>query len=110
VTTYEEWRVTGTLADAPYKFTWTPPHGRGYDPEGDARRFADKLSALAWTDGPHLHKRTVTVTDWEDADRSAPKSRTGIVWICTRCNRELAGNPRLCPHCGYTVYRPKEQP
>lgn len=29
-----------------------------------------------------------------------------IIWVCNRCNRALDGNPRLCPHCGYTVYRP----
>lgn len=38
----------------------------------------------------------------------APTAPVGtITWICNRCNRELSGNPRLCPHCGYTVYRPK---
>jgi superfamily II DNA or RNA helicase len=29
-----------------------------------------------------------------------------IIWVCTRCNTTLEGNPRLCPSCGYTVYGP----
>ena len=29
-----------------------------------------------------------------------------IVWQCTKCSRVLAGNPRWCTGCGYTVYRP----
>lgn len=29
-----------------------------------------------------------------------------VVWVCTRCNTTLRGNPRWCPECGYTVYRP----
>lgn len=73
MTTYEEWRVTGTFnadigdEDEPYEFTWS----RGYaDPEAAARNFITLSSGSGlwgWTDGPHLHKRTVTVTDWEDA-------------------------------------------
>jgi hypothetical protein len=73
VSTYEEWRVTGTFhtdvgdEDEPYEFTWS----RGYDdPEGAARNFIE-LSCnplWGWTDGPHLHKRTVTVTDWTEVD------------------------------------------
>jgi hypothetical protein len=66
VTTYEEWRVTGVLADEPYRFSWSPPHGQGYDPEGDARRFIAKMRGLNWTDGPHLQKCTVTRSDWEE--------------------------------------------
>jgi hypothetical protein len=69
VTTYEEWRVTGALAEQnePYEFTWSPVRGQGFeDPESDARAFiALTLSRNIWTDGPHLHKRTVTVTEWE---------------------------------------------
>lgn len=29
-----------------------------------------------------------------------------LVWVCTRCNHALKGNPRFCPWCSYTVYRP----
>lgn len=40
----------------------------------------------------------------------APASATSsVVWICNRCNHTLSGNPRLCPYCGYTVYRPSAQ-
>lgn len=72
VTTYEEWRVTGDLGDdyPPYEFTWSPrrnPHLG--DPEAGARGFIALVAdtGCAWPDGPHLHKRTVTVTDWEPA-------------------------------------------
>jgi transcriptional regulator with XRE-family HTH domain len=60
VTTYEEWRATGTLRS-----------GKPYDSEYDRKEQAARaLVAMArargtFTDGPHLHKRTVTVTDWE---------------------------------------------
>lgn len=27
-------------------------------------------------------------------------------WFWMRCNREQPGNPRRCPWCGHTVYRP----
>jgi rubrerythrin len=30
-----------------------------------------------------------------------------MIWICNRCGRELAGNPRFCPYCGHTIDRPK---
>lgn len=70
MTTYEEWRVTGDPGPGfpPYAFTWSPvnsPNG----PEAAARGFLALLDTVhdAWRDGPHLHKRTVTVTDWEDA-------------------------------------------
>ena len=64
VTTYEEWRVTGTWGTGPYAFTW----GRGYsDPGAEARNFVRAAQEPGpWTDGPHLHKRTVTVTDWTE--------------------------------------------
>lgn len=29
-----------------------------------------------------------------------------IVWQCIRCGLDLDSNPRVCPKCGYTVYRP----
>jgi hypothetical protein len=67
VTTYEEWRVTGRIDGDPYEFTWSPfrnPHLG--EPEPAARGFIALVASRdAWTDGPHLHKRTVTVTDWE---------------------------------------------
>lgn len=30
-----------------------------------------------------------------------------MVWHCARCNRKQPGNPRWCPWCGHTVYRPE---
>jgi hypothetical protein len=70
--TYEEWRVTGDPRDGsePYEFTWSPfrnPHLG--DPEVGARGFVRLVrSHEGWTDGPHLHKRTVTVTEWEEIE------------------------------------------
>lgn len=29
-----------------------------------------------------------------------------IIWQCTKCNKNLDGNPNFCPQCGHTVYRP----
>lgn len=59
MTTYEEWRVTGTVMGRPIDVT-----------------YRSKVAAMAfivndtpwpnWTDGPHLHKRTVAVTEWEE--------------------------------------------
>jgi hypothetical protein len=67
VTTYEEWRVTGTFREeGSFEVVYTPPE------DGDAETRA--LECAAWartqdlTDGPHLHKRTVTVTDWTEVD------------------------------------------
>lgn len=72
MTTYDEWRVTGTWQGAPYEFTWSPKRGHRYrgfaDPEAEARQFVATTSELDWTDGPHLHKRTVTVTDWQEIE------------------------------------------
>jgi len=77
VTTYEEWRVSGRFSadigekDEPYEFTWSPHgHVRYDDPEGSARAFLALAGSKAWgwTDGPHLHKHTVTVTDWEEIE------------------------------------------
>jgi hypothetical protein len=66
--TYKEWRVTATQDDGePYQFTWSSP---GHpDPEGDARRFIALVRdhAGGWLKDVRLRKRTVTVTDWEDA-------------------------------------------
>jgi hypothetical protein len=66
VTTHEEWRVTGTPKRRRSEWVFS---GEQFDnPEADARRLiANATAPCAWTDGPHLHKRTVTVTDWEDA-------------------------------------------
>lgn len=67
--TYEEWRVTGHPGgNYPlYVFTWSPARGDD-DPEGSARGFIKLVeSHERWMDGPHLHRRTVTMTDWEDA-------------------------------------------
>ena len=49
-----EWRVS---------VVFTP--GDAGDPETRARAFAAWAKAQGWTGGPHLHKRTVTVTEWE---------------------------------------------
>jgi hypothetical protein len=63
VTTYEEWRVTGTLRS-----------GKPYDSEYDQNEEAARaMVAMArergtFTDGPHLHKRTVTVGEWTEVD------------------------------------------
>lgn len=69
--TFEEWRVTGTPGHGypPYDFTWSPmrnPH-LGDNPEQAARGFVAAIESAggAWDDGPHLSRRTVTVTDWE---------------------------------------------
>jgi hypothetical protein len=68
VTTYEEWRVTGHPGDGYglYHFTFSTQRG-DTDPEAKARNFVRLIldGNQPWTDGPHLHKRTVTVTDWE---------------------------------------------
>ena len=79
MTSYEEWRVTGQpnafrgVEFPPYEFVWSlriNPHLG--DPEQAAREFVAGMARHAdrcgtWTDGPHLHHRTVTVTDWEPA-------------------------------------------
>ena len=67
VTTYEEWRVTGTWVGQSYTFTWSPIGPPAWEfPQQEARNFIETFrNSDAWTDGPHLHKRTVTVTEWE---------------------------------------------
>jgi hypothetical protein len=108
VTSYEEWRVTGDPGQGfpPYEFTWSParnPH-LGDDPETGARGFIALLQAHheTWIDGPHLHKRTVTVTDWEQAgppplnrphptcvDVTATDQTPRSEWICgPECPKE----------------------
>lgn len=63
--------------------TWSragPPGGRGCltttrtptshrcNAEAEARNWASWALVQGVTDGPHLHKRTVTVTDWTEVD------------------------------------------
>ena len=68
VTTYEEWRVTVTTEhNAPVKGVMFTPEDPG-DAEARAQSFANWARYQGWTDGPHLHKRTVTVTDWTEVD------------------------------------------
>jgi hypothetical protein len=69
-TTYEEWRVTGAWDGSDVDYEFSPARGRSIDPEAAARKFVAQVAnrGWAWTDGPHLHKRTVTVTDWQEAE------------------------------------------
>src|SRR5690348_12766270 len=39
-------------------------------------------------------------------DGDTPTVEHQVVWQCTKCDTLLAGNPRYCTCCGYTVYRP----
>ena len=60
MTTYEEWRVSGIPRTTQLRMT--------YRSEADARALIERETTHdEWTDGPHLHHRTVTVTDWEEA-------------------------------------------
>ncbi|MFC7276243.1 hypothetical protein ACFQS1_19800 [Paractinoplanes rhizophilus] len=75
MTSYEEWRVTGRWGEEPYEFVWSPignvTRACGFDTaEIEARNFVDAMreNQVYWADGPHLHRRTVTVTEWEEAD------------------------------------------
>jgi hypothetical protein len=83
VTTYEEWRVTGepgTIAGTDvrypsYDFTFGSAArralGKDKDPEAAARWFIAMIrdaNHREWEDGPRLHRRTVTVTDWVPVD------------------------------------------
>jgi hypothetical protein len=64
VSTYEEWLVTGADEEGdPVSITWDED-----DPEQRARAFAAWVREHDWTDGLHLHKRTVTVTDWQEIE------------------------------------------
>lgn len=81
VTTVEEWRVTGQPDSAhgvefpPYSFVWRSDEmyddrsrkegRRVLTAEEAAKRFAAHMDS--WTDGPHVHHRTVTYTAWEEA-------------------------------------------
>lgn len=33
-------------------------------------------------------------------------SERKTTWVCVRCNHQLEGNPRWCPHCMHTVFKP----
>ena len=59
MTTREEWRVTGKDADLSFPITCHFPT------EAQARAWIAKPGGFDWIDGPHLHRRTVTVTEWE---------------------------------------------
>lgn len=71
MTTYEEWRVTGEPGEGypPYEFTFSPVRGES-DPEAKARGFVALIGSVGevWAVGPHLHRRTVTVTEWAEVD------------------------------------------
>ena len=74
-----EWRVTGQpnsvkgMEFPPYTFVWRDDlywDGRSRRSDKDevtaeqaARNFCAKMTE--WEEGPFLHKRTVTTTDWE---------------------------------------------
>jgi hypothetical protein len=71
-----------------------------------------------WTPGKGLERiraempgliPEVTDEDLAKADAliaAAPKPSETLTWVCTRCAGKLSGNPRQCPACGYTVYKP----
>ena len=78
---FDEWRVTGqpgpvsirgvVVSTFPsYTFIWSKYQGpESDDPEAAARSFVTRIAEHGdWTDGPHLHRRTVTRTGWEEAD------------------------------------------
>lgn len=69
---YEEWRVTGIpdFVEIPYDFTWSQKMNKGLgDPETQAKRFYKMVKDRNnWRDGPHLFKRTVTLSSWEAVD------------------------------------------
>lgn len=87
--TVTEWRVTGdptcvingkVLNFPPYYFVWYSD--QWYDERGRPTNFGDReLTAKQaakrfmrisdrWKEGPFLHKRKVTYTDWKEADGS----------------------------------------
>jgi hypothetical protein len=63
--TVDEWLLTGDPGHGypPYRFTFNSD--RYEDPERAARKFCEL--AKDWTDGPHLKRRTVTYTAWQEA-------------------------------------------
>lgn len=55
---YEQWRVTGTPSDTPFRFV--------FDTEEQAREFCRPiLGRDDWESGPFIHRRTVTYSEWE---------------------------------------------
>jgi hypothetical protein len=61
VTSYEEWRVTAGLTVVEVAKTFRA--------ESEARDYIDQITKIGPLGvGPHLHKRTVTVTDWEEIE------------------------------------------
>lgn len=65
-----EWRVTGEPGPGypSYSYVWRSSDERWPSPEeaeAAARKFAEVFSP--WVEGPFIHHRTVTYTDWEDA-------------------------------------------
>jgi hypothetical protein len=76
--TYEEWRVTGEPGPGypSYAYTWSRRRQPDLvDPEGAARRFVAKMQPT-WDDGPHLHRRTVTIREWRPVETN-PRPRLG---------------------------------
>lgn len=68
---WDEWRVTGDPGRGygEYGFTWSAARGDA-DPEKSARGFIARIRDARhpeWADGPHLSRRSVTVTEWEPA-------------------------------------------
>lgn len=65
---WDEWRVTGDPGGefGAYSFIWSKARGHE-QPESAARLFMRLKDREPWKDGPHLHRRTVTVTDWTPA-------------------------------------------
>jgi hypothetical protein len=61
----EEWRVTGDPGHGypPYQFIWST--ATSADPETPARAFVEMVrDRHDWVDGPNLHYRTVTYSEW----------------------------------------------
>lgn len=67
MTSYEEWRVTGAWDGEPREEVFSPRDGY-ITPEETARAFVAReiKYGVGWTDGPHLSRRRVTVTEWEE--------------------------------------------
>ena len=59
--TYEEWRVTGACKHMSQAIT------HQFTTEDAARTWLTEWTC-DWADGPHLHKRTVTVSEWTEVD------------------------------------------
>ncbi len=59
---YEEWRVTGR------RRALSPPVDQITRGEDAARAWVAKSPAKYWTEGPHFHRRTVTLGDWQEIE------------------------------------------